>query len=239
MFSKQDLLGSFPTVEESGYGHYFFQHTLPKTVFQYCLKSSSSRDLLTVCEDVVDRDFAALVLDQAPHLLSPLKPTLYNLADNNYGFTHVLSVPSSYHSSLKGGLESKREKLYLCIPIFRCEFSGDESEAEFKEMMQRMVPVFKWKRKVHPKLKVYFDNPGTGAGTYEAGALLKYPTLISEVENLNGIVSGFIEVTNYKGEVVEVLSPAPDTYSLIRNRSDEKSMSLPELIKDISAFAGV
>lgn len=239
MFSKEDLLGAFPAVEESGHGYYFFQHTLPKAVFKYCLKSSYSRDFLTVSEDALDRDFAAFVLDPAPRLLSPLKPTLYNLADNDFGFTHVLAVPSSYHSSLKGGLESKREKLYLCIPIFRCEFSGDESEAEFKEMMQRMVPVFKWRRKVHPKLKVYFDNPRTGAGTYRAGALLKYPTLISEVENLNGVVSGFIEVTNHKGEVVEVLPPAPDTYSLIRNRSDEESMSLPEVIKDISVFAGV
>lgn len=239
MFTKQDLLRAFASVEESDGGHYFFQHTLPKAVVRYCLKVSSSLDLLTVSEDVLDQGFACAVVDQAPHFLSPLKPTMYELADNDYGFTHALAVPSNYHSSLKGGLEPKREKLYLCVPIFRCEFTGDESEAEFKEMTQRTVPVFKWKRQAHPKLMVYFDNPGTGAGTYENGAILKYPILISEIENLNGVGSGFIEVTNYMGSVVEILSPELDKYTLIRNRSDEESMGYPELIKEISTFAGV
>jgi hypothetical protein len=238
MFSKQDLLGSFPVVDESGNGHYFFQHTLPKLVYQYCLKSVGSHDLLTVSEDVQNRDFAMQVLDQAPHLLSPVKPSVYKLHANEYGFTHALVVPSHYHASLKGNLESKRDKLYLCIPIFRSEFSGDESEADFREMIQRMVPVFKWERRAHPKLRVYFDNPDTGAGTYEDGALLKYPTLVSEIENLNGVVSGFIEITNYKGDVVEVLSPASDVYTLIRNRSDETAFDFSELIKEVSDFAG-
>lgn len=108
-------------------------------------------------------------------------------------------MPNTYHGSLKGRLESKRDNLFLCIPIHRCEFSGGESEAEFKEMIRRSIPVFRWDRNVCPKIKVYFDNPGTEAGTDEAGVLMKYPTLLSKIESLNGVVSGFIEITNYRG----------------------------------------
>jgi hypothetical protein len=135
MFSKQDLLESFPVVDERDSGYYFFQHKLPKLVYEYCLKSAVDKDLLTVTEDTTDRDFAIKVVDQAPIDLSLEKPTLYELSGNDYGFTHALAVPSSYHSSLKGRLEHKRRNLFLCVPIFRCEFAGDESEAEFRDMI--------------------------------------------------------------------------------------------------------
>jgi hypothetical protein len=64
--------------------------------------------------------------------------------------------------------------------------------------------------------------------------------LVSEVENLNGVVSGFIEITNYKGDVIEVLSPAIDAYTLIRNRCDdevETPLSFSELMKKIAEFS--
>lgn len=65
MFSKQDLLESFPVVDERDSGYYFFQHKLPKLVYEYCLKSAVDQDLLTVTEDTTDRDFAIKVVDQA------------------------------------------------------------------------------------------------------------------------------------------------------------------------------
>ncbi|NWE37572.1 hypothetical protein, partial [Pseudomonas gingeri] len=167
MFSKQDLLKSFAVVDEDRSGHYFFQHNLPKTTYRYCLKSSASQDVLIVSEDVDDRQFSIAVLDQSPGGLSKDKPTLYEISENEYGFTHALAVPNNYHGSLKGNLEYKRDNLFLCVPIFRCEFSGEETEEQFKDMAQRMLPIFKWKRDVFPKLRVYFDNPSTGAGTYE------------------------------------------------------------------------
>ncbi|KAA0994801.1 hypothetical protein FQ192_11740 [Pseudomonas sp. ANT_J12] len=237
MFSKQDLLGAFAVVDEDDSGHYFFQHNLPKTTYWYCLKSSADQDVLIVSEDVNDRQFATAVLDQSPEVLFKDKPTLFKISENVYGFTHAFAVPNNYHGSLKGNLDSKRDKLFLCVPIFRCEFSGGETEKEFKDMAQRMLPVFKWKRDVYPKLRVYFDNPKTGAGTYEAGALLKIKTLVAEVENLNGVISGFVEITNYKGDVIEILSPAKDEYKLIRNRSVEEVMDFCGVAEKLFVFS--
>ncbi|MGN8357276.1 hypothetical protein [Pseudomonas alloputida] len=236
MFSKDDLLQSFASVEEYS-GCYFFQHNLPKVTYEYCLNSTPDKDVLVISENMTNRDFAAKVTAQAPSTLTQVKPEIFAIQPNEYGFTHALAVPNTYHGSLKGRLEGKRENLYLCIPIHRCEFSGGESEREFKEMIQRLIPVFRWDRSVCPKINVYFDNPGTEAGTHEAGVLMKYPTLLAEVDNLSGVINGFIEVTNYKGDVVEILSPRAGEFTFIRNRKDEVVLSRPQLLEALEAFA--
>ncbi len=239
MFARQDLLESFDVVDEDSSGHLFFQYDFPKKTFRYCLKSCAHHYAVVGSENVDDRRFASAVLDQLPDFLSPVKATLYSLQENSYGFTHAIAVPKDYHGHLKGDLRDKRDGLFLCVPIFKCEFSGSESEVEFKQLV-RMLPIFEWNRDVFPKLNVYFDNPSTGAGTDEEGALFKFSTLVLEVENLNGVVSGFIEITNYKGDVIEVLSPAVDAYTLIRNRCDDEAetpLSFSVLMKKIAEFS--
>ncbi|WP_178082895.1 hypothetical protein [Pseudomonas sp. GW456-12-1-14-TSB6] len=235
MFSKEDLLLAFASVENIA-EHYFFQHKLPAITYEYCLKSEAHQDILVISEDITDKDFSIAVIKQTPDLLNSKKPTIFEISKNNYGFTHAIAVPSTYHESLKGRLEAKRENLYLCIPIFRCEFTGDEDKREFKEMMQRTIPIFQWKRMIAPKIRVYFDNPKTGAGTSEAGAIITYHTLLSEIENLNGVINGFIEITNYEEKIIEILSPANNAYTLIRNRKDEEVMDIASIIRHLKDF---
>lgn len=194
---------------------------------------------MAVSEDIIDNHFSKILLDQVPSFLEESKPTIYEIPENDYGFTHGMAVPSNYHSSLKGRLEEKRKNLHLCIPIFFCEFSGSESEEEFKEMMVRMVPVLRWKRSIFPKLRVYFDNPKTGAGTYENGTLMKLNTLFSEMQNLNGVVNGFIEITNYKQEILEILSPVENNYVVISNRVQEENFDFSKASDKVSRFSGI
>jgi len=235
MLSKGDLLLSFSSVEE-GFGCFFFQHNLPNRVYEYCLKSTDTNDLLIASENSSDKSFAASVAGQAPGSLTQLHPSIFELAENSYGFTHALAVPNNYHGSLKGALEGKRKKLHLCIPIHRCEFSGGESEFEFKDMIQRLVPAFDWKREICPKIRVYFDNPKVDSGTDEAGVLIKYSTLLSLLEDLDGVMDGFIEITNCLGRVVEVLSPRSGVYTLIHDRKDEESIDFQKLAERILVF---
>lgn len=235
MLSKDDLLQSFASVDEYA-GCYFFQHKLPKSTYEYCLKNADEQDLLVISENISDRDFSVAVADQAPDCLSQDKAVVFAISPNKYGFSHALVVPNTYHGSLKGRLESKRGNLYLCIPMHRCDFSGAESEAEFKEMIQRMIPIFRWDRNVCPKIKVYFDNPVTATGVDEAGVLMKYPALLAEIDNLSGVVSGFVEVTNSNGDVVEVLSASKGVFTLIRNRKDEEVLIHSKLVEALNSF---
>jgi len=235
MLHEADIRQSYSDVETHA-GHYFFQLRLAETFDDHCLKSTPERDLLVISEAIVDRAFAMDVIRQASGDFSQDRVSRFDLTANPYGFTQALVLPNTYHGAFKGRFDAKRERLYLCVPTHRCEFSGDESADEFKAMLERTVYPFRWNRPVSPKIRVYFDNPVTGAGTDEQGVLMTYSTLLSEIGNLNGVVSGFIEITNYAGEVIEVLSPGQDQFTLIRHRSDETAVSLPQLKDAVNRF---
>ena len=83
---------------------------------------------------------------------------------------------------------------------------------------------------------MYFDNPRTGGGTDKDGAIVSLETLMAEIDNLNGVSSGFIEITNYRDEVIEVLSPEDGHYVLIRNRQDEEAMDRAGLVAAVETF---
>lgn len=186
MFDEADIRQSYSDDVETHTGHYFFQLHLAKTFYDYCLKSTADVDLLVISEAIVDRAFAMDVIRQASGDFSQDRVSRFDLTANPYGFTQALVLPNTYHGAFKGRFDAKRERLYLCVPIHRCEFSGDESANEFKAMLGRTVYPFRWNRPVSPKIRVYFDNPATGAGTDEEGVLMTYSTVLSEIDNLNG-----------------------------------------------------
>ncbi|WP_263227423.1 hypothetical protein [Pseudomonas alabamensis] len=235
MFDEADIRQFYSDVETHA-DHYFFQLRLAETFDDHCLKSTPEKDLLVISEAIVDRAFAMDVIRQASGDFSQDRVSKFDLTANPYGFTQALVLPNTYHGAFKGRFDAKRERLYLCVPIHRCEFSGDESADEFKAMLERTVYPFRWNRPVSPKIRVYFDNPVTGAGTDEGGVLMTYSTVLSEIGNLNGVVNGFIEITNYAGDVIEVLSPGQDQFTLIRHRSDETAVSLPQLMDALNRF---
>lgn len=235
MFDKEDLEQSFTEVEEQS-GLFFFRLNLAETFDQYYLKSDTDLDLLILSEDIVDKEFASSVVSQVSGDFSQKKVAVVEILQNLYGFSHCLVLPNTYHGIFKSDFEEKRENLFLCVPIHKCEFSGDESAEEFKGMVQRTIPAFRWDREPHPKIRVYFDNPETGAGTDERGVIMKYSNLLAELDNISGVSSGFIEITNYAGEVVEVLSPELDEFTLIRHRRDEVRMRHSQLVDALHRF---
>ncbi|MBF7142725.1 MULTISPECIES: hypothetical protein [Pseudomonas] len=93
MLSKQGIALCFHAIETHEGGYYFFQHTLPQKTYHYSLKSGSAQDLIVAAENRVDRDFAIAVMDQAPKCLEPSRPTVYELDQNHYGFTHAMALP--------------------------------------------------------------------------------------------------------------------------------------------------
>ncbi|WP_459199261.1 hypothetical protein ACQVRX_01535 [Ralstonia pseudosolanacearum] len=48
----------------------------------------------------------------------------------------------------------------------------------------------------------------------------KLDTLYREIELLDGVPTGFLELINCKGEVIELLSPVAGQYALIFGRDD-------------------
>ncbi|AHG43350.1 hypothetical protein N018_25205 [Pseudomonas syringae CC1557] len=236
MIAENDLLEEFGDVRRIRSDVFFFQDKMRTYTYNYWLQSSSAQDLLVVSENLKNDSLAIEIIDSAPSDLAGDKPTIYKLKKAFNGFTHGIAVPSEYHGYLKGTDGIDRRYLFLCLPIFRCEFSGNESPEEFRELRLHYNPTLDWERDKHPKIRVYFDNPKTGAGVVEDGVFFRLNALLNEINNLNGVSNGFIEITNWAGAVIEILSPEHDKYLLIRNREDEEEISKADLISLVNDF---
>lgn len=228
-------------LDEFGYFDFFSEnilHAAQSTAahkYDYWFLSHTSHALIVIAEGSVHPDTAKVVLESAPDSFVKGKAQIFNLGSNKHGFTHALAVPGEYHGYLKGYNNIDRDALFLCIPIQRYEFSGHESPSEFREMNVRIVPILRWDRLPAPKTVIYFDNPRTGSGTGDS-VIVRYESLVFEIENLNGVADGFVEIVNYKGDVIEVLSPTPGVYKLIRNRKGDEVMDHQSLLKNVSEF---
>lgn len=236
MISERDLIEEYGDVKPVGRGALFFQDRMRSYTYNYWLRTIGGRDLLVVSKDTIDDNLPFNIFSSVPNQLSADKPSVSTLPRGTSHFTHVFVVPSHYHSYLKGADNIDRDNLFLCIPIYRCEFSGGETVDEFRDMYLHYIPILEWSRPRCPKLYVYFDNPATGGGTDKAGVLLKQSVSLLEIEALNGVSDGFIEITNWQEKVVEIISPSLGSYKLIRDRKYEESLSKDELFIRIQKF---
>lgn len=182
-----------------------------------------SVDLLTVSADLLDDDFATLVLEAGgfePGLVLEKRA----LSANGYGFDALLLVPPHYHDYFAGRLDAQRDRLILCVPIYGCEFAGDETAEIFRLLTREVVPIRDWRRFAHPRIRLRFSNPVTGGGTDDAVAggyvFAGYDLVLRELANLDGVADGFIELINHRGRVMELLSPAPGQVVTITDRDD-------------------
>lgn len=233
MMTKDDLLQEFGEVHDA-HGCCFAEYAVATYSIYCCLRLATDQTIAVVSRNINDPAFAADVALRAPAGLPHDRPTVFEIPPNAHGFTHAMAVPSTYHGFLNQ--IEKRAGLFLCVPIYRCEFSGDESADEFRQAAARLVPVYEWDRAMQPRISLYFDNPRTGGGTDDVGATVPLRVLLAELDNLNGVSDGFIEITNYRGEVIEVLSPQEGRYVLIRNRQDETLMDRASVISAVETF---
>jgi len=241
----QDLVASAARVVDLGSGIARCQDTLPKKTFHNYVKFADSRDgndLLIVSENILDDDFAAFIFAHVPpadgsEKLSSLR--IRDLPNNIYDFSALLLAPKDYHRQFAGRLDAKRDRLVWCLPIHRCEFSGDEPVEEFFTLCKEIVPTLNWRREVCPKIILRYDNPKTQGGTiYDDGVFAKYETVLLEVDLLNGVPKAFIEIINYKKQVIEILSPKEGLFVLIRERDDATRQPLDKttLLQKLRSF---
>ncbi len=230
MLNYSDLASNFSGVIDVGNGVIKCKDALPRAVFYYYVKiaNGDGDDLLVVSENKEDDEFASLLFANVSMKEEHVGLSLYPLSNNNYGFSTILLASKDYHGYFKGRLDEKRNKLVLCLPVHRCEFSGTETLEEFFYLRREIVPTLNWSRTVSPKIEMRFDNPKTGGGTGDSSVFVKYDSVLREIANMEGVVNGFIEIINYSGSIVEIISPAVDQYVIIRNRDDSMRESCPK-----------
>lgn len=241
MLTREDLVANFSGVTDIAADIVRCKDALPKvTYFNYVrpARDDVEPDLVLVSEGNPDDEFAVAVLSRASEAGRGDGLQLLDLPPNKYGLQNLLLAPSTIHSYFKGRFDDKRGKLTLCVPIFRCEFSGTETADEFNTLRRDVVPILSWTRAPAPKTVLRFDNPRTRAGTGSGYALVRVPPLLREIDSMDGVPDAFIELLNYKGEVLEILSPRPQAFICIRERNDASrvEMSKPDLLKKVHDF---
>jgi len=242
VLTKQDLLDNFSNVTEIGHHAFKCLETTKISTYYYYVyiasENSCQSDFLIVAEDMENDDFACAIFGAIKDLGIPPQLAISPAPQNPYGFSSILLAQKDFHAHFKGILDDKRQALTLCIPIHRCEFSGYETAQEFMLMRRDIVPTMNWDREICPKTILRFDNPKTQSGTGDTEILVRQDALLREIENIEGVPSGFIEVINYSGQIVEILSPSLGTYIFIRSRDDDsrESLTKPILLIKLHSF---
>jgi len=198
----------------------------------------NGRDILLVSANEADDDFALFILNNQPSEIRNSEFDISELPSNKRNFSNLFFVREDCHEYFKGRLDNEREKLTFCFPIHKFEFTGNESREEFSILRKETIPILNWTRQPSPKIMLRFDNPKTKSGTGNSDVFVKFELLEREIRNLSGVANGFIEISNYKGQILEVLSPSDESFVLIRNRDDNDRQSLrsKELLKVVFDF---
>ncbi|WP_080210727.1 hypothetical protein [Salmonella enterica] len=241
MITYDDLVNGFGnSVEKISDGFFKFKIEVPAfTLFNYFWcedKKNISNDFLLLSKDKEDDQFALYIYSQLPMGKKINELEKINISPNRYGFDSMLLVPAHYHGNFIGTLDEQRSGLVLCVPIFHYEFSGNESADEFREMDIKRVHTVIWTRKPVPKVFIRFNNPKTGAGTINNNYILTSDSyLMSEIYNLNGVENGFIDISNYMGDVLNIISNVDGTYRL-KSKAGESVLDGLSLSNEINDF---
>jgi hypothetical protein len=223
---RAELLNAFPDAIELSAGLFRCKDEVPAYTQHYYVRMAPGPgdELLLVTRQHTDDEFVADILAGLGPIKHAARLHIEPIPTNAYGFSALLLVPSSYHRYFIGRLDRERSRLTLVVPMHRCEFTGTESAEEFATVTREVVAIHDWHRRVAPRIVLHFDNPLTGAGT-DHDVFCTRELLIAELQALNGS-KGFVEITNFEGRVVEVLSEQPDVYLLIRDRNDDQAQQL-------------
>lgn len=231
MLTREDVEQNFSHVSDLDGGVLKFRDVMPRYTYHYYLRIAptigSGEDLLAVSENIERDEFGMFLLEQAAKTPRAAPLDRRDLAQNEFRFSSMLLADSDYHAYFKGRLDAQRQTLTLCLPVHECEFSGDESIDEFFAMRRDFVSTLDWGRKPTPKIRLRFANPDTKGGTKNGSVLAKYSTVLREMDSLQGVGSGFLELENYRKQILEVLSPDETSYVVIRDRNDATRRTFP------------
>lgn len=123
-------------------------------------------------------------------------------------FSSLLLIPYEYYKTgYEAGSKEILEKTIWAIPIYDCEFSGDESPLEIQAMIRtphETIDIANWEREVTPKLKMSYTNYSTQSGS--KNRIFK----IAALHNLSWVLSvlrddiSYIGFENYKREKYKI-----------------------------------
>jgi hypothetical protein len=125
---------------------------------------------------------------------------------------------------------------YAVYPVYRCEFSGLETEDEAAYRIQRGVPAGDYRREgPSPYVRMRWENARTRSGSGDTAGLTDLDYLLDRLRNLVDAGPGsFVEFENYRGEKRRV--EWRDGALVLLGDGGERQVQVPELITWVREF---
>jgi hypothetical protein len=222
-------LESFPAVP----GAYVYRDQTPAHSFVTVIAPASDTQwfLALTARDFFDEALAANIVDFVRSRWQSVSPErsifiIEGFHYAGYDFDSVAVLSPKCGNIFEHENQELSLRTFVSFPIFRCEFSGQETCDLIDMIRHDFVSTLNWKRRVSPQVYVRFRNNRTGVGsTGKKLGLTSTDILFEQLHDLTGDNSSFIDVKNYKGELCHI------------TREDNYVISLPPSQKIVSVPA--
>jgi hypothetical protein len=157
-------------------------------------------------------------------------------AHPGYAFDTVVAVGPAIHRHYAEDAETNAA-VRAVLPAFRCEFTGDEDEADTEYRYKRAagVPASKWGREPRPFLKMRFR--GDNGILREEREFSRPKLLVSWITSHEGNADLFVELENYRHDVYTV--EWTDTWTITAPGAEPRQSTLEDLLDTLrSALYG-
>lgn len=83
-------------------------------------------------------------------------------------------------------------------------------------------------------------NPRTGTNTDKGYVQANLERVQFEIDALAGEITGFLEIINGAGKVMEILSPGPKAFTVLKNRQDTSAqiVNRESVMRQVTEFVG-
>lgn len=129
------------------------------------------------------------------------------------GIDFYCVLGSDFHDTFSTKFPDAQQKTVVIIPVYRCEFSGNESPAVLKLMRKEFVPTLDWDRPPFCKATVAFENKSTGVKSTNRG-LSKQEFIFKELHSFRGGDGSSMEIENFLGQRIAVTRRNDDNYQI-------------------------
>jgi hypothetical protein len=120
----------------------------------------------------------------------------------SYRFDALLLLAPDVHKLLEIRRPSLQPFVIQAIPIYSCEFTGDETPEMLYTLRKRFVSTLDWKRVPSPRIMASFST-GTVKTPAKLG-LISLPDVLFYLQEIRRLGDGFGRVCNYLGELIQI-----------------------------------
>jgi hypothetical protein len=198
-----------------------------KHAFQaYALDSFDEGLAISILSFAKDHSADLIAAPERPLVLAE------GFAHPGYAFDAVVAVGPAIHRYYPEDAQLQLA-IRALIPAFRCEFTGDEDEADAEYRYSRAagVPGTRWGREPRPFLKMRFRGDD-GRLPAERG-FARPKLLVSWITRHEGNAELFVEVENYRHDVYTV--EWADTWTLTAPGSAPRPVTLDDLFETLKS----